>query len=256
MELVAHLAGHYPTLPDVAGFPRRYQRTFQLDALDHDPHAPEPPAETDRARDAITVALQTQGVWEAHETLAAIDVLTHHPGVMLDFGAHVGWYTILAGLFGDGEVITWEEDPETLVLLNANVARHDIDAVFKGPVTEGMPAVNVDGPVSLVKVDLEGVDCWAIDACAHLFAQQQVAAALVEVSPVFEGTGGMCRYVDLVDRLISWGYWPHRIPPKGWDRLDEYREDPLGTLRRHRRLGADWRAVVAGCRQDNFVFLH
>jgi hypothetical protein len=261
----ARLAESYPELPDVAGFPARYQRTFELEVLDHDPHAPEPAYGTyDRARDAVTVSLQAQGVWEAHETLAAVDILATQPGVFLDFGAHVGWYTVLAHLFGAHQVVAWENDPETLSVLIRNVSRvfpHRgmvgvPDVHLRGDVTATGRPVDVDGPVSLMKVDLEGADCWAVDTCAHLFEAGRVAAALVEVSPIFEHDGrGPCSYVSLVGRFMSWGYWPHQIPPKGWDRLDAYREDPVGTLRRHRALGDDWADVVAGCRQDNFLFL-
>lgn len=255
--LTARLAGSYPHLPDVAGFPERYHREFQIEVLDHDPHAaPTPFGVYDRGRDAITVSLEAQDVWEAHETLAAVDVLANHPGLVLDFGAHVGWYTILAGLFGDHPVFAWENDPATVELLAGNIARHRVANTIFGTVSPRMERVRADGAVSLVKVDLEGVDCWAIDACAHLFEEGRVGAALVEVSPIFEHDGrGPCAYVPMVERLMGWGYWPHRVPPKGWDRLDAYREDPLGTLRRCRALGADWVDVVAGCRQDNFLFL-
>jgi hypothetical protein len=250
MTLVsARLASSYPALPDVAGFPARWHREFLLDGLATDPNNP-------AVDDAVTLSIRAQGVWEAHETLAAVDILSSHAGTMLDFGAHVGWFSILAGLFGDGVVHAWENDQDTLRALAANAVRHDLDLTLRGAVSEGMDPVEVDGPVSLVKVDLEGMDCWAIDACARLFEAGRVAAALVEVSPIFEHDGrGPCAYVPLVEQLIGWGYWPHQVPPKSWDRLDEYREAPVTALRRWRALGADWADVVAGCRQDNFLFL-
>lgn len=247
--VTARLAESYPQLPDVAGFPPRWHREFALDGLTVDPNNP-------AVDDAVTLSIRAQSVWEAHETLAAVDVLSNHAGTMLDFGAHIGWYSILAGFFGAGPVVVWENDWETLKVLAANALRHDLDLTLAGAVTETMAPVDVDGPVSLVKVDLEGMDCWAINACAHLFETRRVAAALVEVSPIFEHDGrGACAYVPLVEQLIGWGYWPHRVPPKGWEWLDEYRDAPVETLRRRRALGADWADVIAGCRQDNFVFL-
>jgi hypothetical protein len=247
--VTARLSHSYSALPDVAGFPSRWQREFTLDALGRDPHAP-------HLDDHVSQALRFQGVWEAHETLAAIAVLERFGGVMLDFGAHIGWYSVLAKFFGDGQVIAWEDDAETQLALTDNAIRHDIDLELRGPVTRGMAPVEVDGPVSLVKVDIEGMDCWAIDACAGLFEHGRVAAALVEVSPIFEADGrGVCAYVELVGRLMGWGYRPFRVPPKGWDRLGAYRDAPLETLERWRGLGEDWAVEVARCRQDNFVFL-
>lgn len=256
MLVQAHLAATYPNLPDVAGFPDRYQRSFQLEAPDYDPQALQP-IYGDRIRDAVTMSLQAQGVWEAHETLAAVDVLSHHAGLVLDFGAHVGWYSILASLFGDHPVIAWEDDPEIADFLHRNLARHGVAASVQGRIGPGGTDFIPSGhQIALVKIDLEGMDCWAVDWCADLFKSGRVAAALIEVSPIFEHDGrGPCSYVDLVGQLVSWGYWPHQIPPKGWDRLDEYREAPIETLRRYRALGDNWADVITGCRQDNFMFL-
>jgi len=93
-KVTARLAGRYPTLPDAAGFPAHYQRDLELEVLDRDPNNP-------AVEDAITVAFQRHQVWEPHETLLAVDILTHCPGLVLDFGAHVGWYSILARAFGN-----------------------------------------------------------------------------------------------------------------------------------------------------------
>lgn len=249
MLVSGRLVRSYSNLPDVAGFPARWHREILLDALACDPNAR-------HLDDAVTLSIRAQGVWEAHETLAAIDVLSNNAGTMLDFGAHIGWFSVLAGLFGDGVVWAWETDQDTLMALNANALRYDLDMVLKGAVTETMAPVQVEGPVSLVKVDLEGMDCWAIDACAHLFEAGRVAAALVEVSPIFEHDGrGPCRYVELVERFMGWGYRPYRMPPKGWDWLDEYREAPVATLRARRGLGSDWAWEIDSCVQDNFLFL-
>ena len=41
------------------------------------------------------------GIWEGYETLAALEILTDPAGgIVVDLGAHVGWYTMLAASVG------------------------------------------------------------------------------------------------------------------------------------------------------------
>lgn len=252
----ARLAGHYPALPDVAGFPARYQRELLLDVLAPDPDAAPAYGEYDYGQDAVTEALVKQGVWEAQESLIAVDILATTPGVVLDVGAHIGWYTVLAGLFGGHRVVAFEPDCSTAAVLAANAERYDVAVDYRLGVGPGTPPVEVDGDVALMKCDIEGMDGHAVACCADLFEQRRIRYALIEVSPIFTGDGRSdCDYVALVGRLRGWGYHCYRVPPKGWAHNDEFREVPLLALRRYCELGADWADVVAGCRQDNFVFI-
>lgn len=239
----ARLAEQYPALPDVAGFAYRHEAMFMLDVLD--------------APDEVTAALVAQGVWEAQESAVAVDILATTPGVVLDFGAHIGWYTVLAGLFGGHRVRAFEPDAASAVALAANADRYGLDmALHLAPIGPESPQVTVDGDVALMKCDIEGMDCHAVDCCVGLFEQHRIRYALIEVSPIFTSDGrGPCDYVAMVGRLLDWGYHAYRVPPKGWEHNDAYREQPLATLKRYRELGDDWAAVIAGCRQDNFVFI-
>jgi hypothetical protein len=238
-SVTARLAGHYPALPDVAGFADRFQRSFVLELL---------------PTGNVAESLIAQEVWEAQESTVAVDILASTPGVVLDIGAQVGWYTILAGLFGDHPIIAFEPDARAAAALAVNVARHGVDvehrSTWVGPDT---PPITLDGDVALMKCDIEGADCHAVNACADLFRAHRIQYALIEVSPIFSGSG--CDYVTMVGRLRDWGYRVYRVPPKGWEHNDAYREAPLATLKEHRELGDDWAKVVAGCRQDNFVFI-
>lgn len=252
----AELAQHYSALPDVAGFAPRYWRSLQLDVFRPDPSAAPSDGEWDYGKDAVTESLQLQAVWEAQESTLAVDILANHPGVVLDFGAHVGWYTVLAGVFGGHRVIAFEPDPKMVTALRVNAERYNVDISYRDEVRPSTPPVEVDGVVALMKCDIEGMDGWAVDACAALFAQQRIRFALIEVSPIFYHDGhGASDYVAMVGRLRDWGYRVCRIPPKGWRHNDAYRERPLATLKQYCELGADWATVIAGCRQDNFVFI-
>lgn len=249
------LAGHYPALPDVAGFAERYQRTFDLDVFAHDPQAAPAYGEYDPGLDSVTDSLVLQGVWEAQESTAAVDILARTEGIVLDFGAHVGWYSVLAGLAGH-QVVAIDSDPLCLRAVRCNADRYslDIETVLRD-VDDDSPVLAVDTPVALWKCDIEGQECNAVRMSDHLFRSRSVAFALIEVSPIFTGDGrSTCDYVDLLGRMMAYGYDCYRVPPKGWEHNDAYREDPLDTLVTYCRLPDDgWQGIVAGCRQDNFV---
>lgn len=256
MTVAAKLAGHYAALPDAAGFALRYQRRLLLDVLAPDPTVAPSYGEWDYGKDAVTESLLKQQVWEAQESTLAVDILANHRGVVLDFGAHVGWYTVLAGVFGDHPVIAFEPEAAMVTALSRNASRYSVNLDVQYAVRPDTPKIQVDGDVALMKCDIEGMDGWAVDACADLFEQHRIRFALIEVSPIFYNDGrGPCDYVAMVGQLRDWGYRVYRIPPKGWEHNDAYREHPLATLKQHRELGTDWADVIAGCRQDNFVFI-
>lgn len=256
MTVTAELAHHYPVLPDVAGFAARYQRSLQLDVFSPDPSATPSDGEWDYGKDAVTESLLLQAVWEAQESTVAVDILANHRGVVLDIGAHIGWYTVLAGVFGGHRVIAFEPDPKMVTALRVNAERYNVDISYRDEVRPSTPQIEVDGVVALMKCDIEGMDGWAVDACATLFQQHRIRFALIEVSPIFYHEGrGPSDYVAMVGRLQQWGYRTYQIPPKGWEHNDTYRAHPLATLKQHCELGDDWADVVAGCRQDNFVFI-
>lgn len=256
MSVTAHLSGQYEALPDVAGFSEHHQATFTLDVFTPDAGAAPAYGEYDHGRDAVTESLIKQGVWEAQESTVAVDILASTPGVVLDFGAHVGWYTVLAGLFGGHRVVAFESDPDAWGALSVNAARYGVDVTIQPGVGPGSPRVVVDGDVALMKCDIEGMDGWAVECCADLFRERRIRYALIEVSPIFTADGRSdCDYVELVGRLRGCGYRAFRVPPKGWEHNAAYREWPLSTLISHCGLGEDWAEVVAGCRQDNFVFI-
>lgn len=257
METTARLAEHYPALPDAAGFARRYHAALTLDVLTPDPEEVSLNyGEWDYGRDAVSESLITQEIWEAQESTLAVDILATTPGTVLDVGAHIGWYTVLAGVFGDHQVIAFEPDGYMRTALVRNADRYNVDLTIRDAVGPSTPQLEVGGDVALMKCDIEGMDCYAVECCADLFKQHRIRYALIEVSPIFTNDGRSgCDYVKMTGRLRDWGYRVYRLPPKGWEHNDAYREQPLATLRRYREVGDDWAAVVSDCRQDNFVFI-
>ncbi|AHH20835.1 hypothetical protein NONO_c60590 [Nocardia nova SH22a] len=256
--LTARLAPAYAELPDVAGFAAQFRRDFDLDVFAPDSAAKPGYGEYDPGRDAVTESLLAQTVWEAQESTLAADILAQTAGVVLDFGAHIGWYTVLAALFGAHPVIAFEEHEATREVLEANIRRHSVAADLRPGVTASTTPFAHDsiGEVALMKCDIEGAEDLAVDACAELFADHRIRYALIEISPIFTADGrSNCDYVAMTGQLLDWGYHLFRIPPKGWEHNDEYREQPVATLIRRCAVGADWPAVIAGCRQDNFVFI-
>lgn len=240
------LKQRYDQLADVAGFAPWYQRSFELDMFDAQP----PDC------DCVSWGIISQGVWEAQESTLAVDVLARSSGLVLDFGAHVGWYMTLASLFGEHQVRCYECDSDALTALCRNALRHGCDVqVVADKIDESFRFGDAEH-VAFLKCDVEGAEGHVIDGCDELFRRRLVDVALIEMSPIFTSDGrSTCDYVSLAARLKQYGYDIFRVPPKGWVHNTLFKVDPLDTLREKCRLGDDWADVIASCGQDNFVFI-
>jgi FkbM family methyltransferase len=78
----------------------------------------------------ITDTMRTSGIWEPNETHWFVKSM--RPGdVVIDAGANVGWYTILASkLVGPtGRVYAFEPDPTAFALLQRNIRENGADNV-------------------------------------------------------------------------------------------------------------------------------
>ncbi len=96
--------------------------------------------------------------------------------------------------------------------------------------------------------------------CAVTFTGSvAVTARLAESYPALPDAAGFARRYQTglklnvlspdEDAAPTYGEYDH------WEHNAEYREQPIATLKRYCELGDDWADVVAGCRQDNFVFI-
>lgn len=148
------------------------------------------------------------------------DVL--RPGmVVLDVGAHVGYYTLVAAraVGPSGKVHAFEPCAETLSLLRANVRANgfenveihpyaagssdsrrplhvtgssDSHGLFPHPLTETLRTTEVrtvpvaqivPGPVDLVKIDVEGAEFEALDGMRDLVSGDGPSVLIVEWNP-------------------------------------------------------------------------
>lgn len=162
-------------------------------------------------QDDVSRTLELYGVWERDETAQIASRL--QPGdVFLDFGAHVGWFTLLAAKLG-AQVHAYEGDVENLDLLRQNARLHGVaEQVTAYPVWVDADAhVTIpDGPIRLVKVDLEGNDDQAIRCLGP--ALDRVEELVVEVSPCFND-----RYPAMVANLQAAGFEVFRGDGTRWD---------------------------------------
>lgn len=171
--------------------------------------------------DDVSQTLLRLGVWEKDETEAIARRLK--PGdVFLDFGAHIGWFTVLAATHG-AEVHAYEGDAENLDLLRTNARLHGV----QDRVTAHLVWVDADaycdipaGPIRLVKIDLEGNDDQAIRCLMPALQEGRVEELVVEVSPCFND-----RYPALVAKMCELGYEVYRGNGERWNRMWDFHQD-------------------------------
>jgi hypothetical protein len=250
-----------PLIPDVPAIPHRLRRELTLELYDYRRYGQRGyegegfPHDWCTGQDIISYSIAEQGVWEGYETLTVLDVLDRgkRADLMLDLGAHIGWYSALADQFG---VFTVEASAENNLLIGKNVTeqKYANPWVDTGPawIDEDAPILPADAEtIHLVKIDLEGAENHAVRMLSTLFAARKINYCLMEVSPIFADY-----YPDLVAWVADQGYRIYQIPGKGWERTPEYSDQPLETLRSYCEVPATGlREYVAGLRQENFMFV-
>lgn len=156
--------------------------------------------------DALSRQLVEGAQWERWNTETLIKRNIFNSGVVIDVGAHIGWFSLVAATKGC-TVIAFEGDPENAQLLENNVHRNGFDdqiAVNVEWIDEGwepdLPDVeDLTLPIDLIKVDLEGKDAYAIEGLWKYVGHAK--HLLVEISPVFSDG-----YPELVERICEQGY--------------------------------------------------
>ena len=113
--------------------------------------------------------LRVEGRWEPHDSNSIRQVLEDgdRSGLVVDFGANVGWYTLMAARLGYS-VVAIEGDPDFVDLLRQNVELQGLErlvTIRHDWVDEDYVFVLPDGDVELIKTDLEGSDGYAVEAC-------------------------------------------------------------------------------------------
>lgn len=161
--------------------------------------------------DAVSRVLDAEGVWEKWNTEFLVKRRVFQGGVVIDCGAHIGWYSMLAASQGC-DVFAFEGDPENAALLELNAEMNGFEdriTVTVEWIEDGWKLeVDLD-QVDLIKVDLEGNDEYAIEGVWDAIDSGIVKHLLVEISPVFR-TG----YPELVRRICEAGYSAEVMGPQ------------------------------------------
>lgn len=154
--------------------------------------------------DVLSRSILETGMWEKWDTNLMLSNHVFKGNTVIDIGAHVGWYSLLAASLGC-IVESYEGDPENARLLEGSAERNgwsDLITVHPEWVGEGWTFdVDVNGKIDLIKVDIEGLEVYAIDGLWGFIQSDKVEHLFLEISPVFNDT-----YVGLVSRLLDAGY--------------------------------------------------
>ncbi len=208
------------SIPDWPTVPHSFRHSFTIDVFDADRYSGTTgycPGDGELPR-----SLFAHSMWEAFESVLVLAILAQKPGLVLDFGANVGWFSILALLSGC-PVEAVEADPDFAVLLRTNLTRAALDGwtIHHAWVGADTPPVSELRPVRMVKADVEGNEPYVVQLIEPLLAAGLVDYLLLEVSPCFGS-------VHWLTTLTGHGYVGYRIPDKGFD-VEAFAADPLGS---------------------------
>lgn len=143
--------------------------------------------------DDVSRTIIRTGRWEPRETAVFRKAVARDPGDVIDFGTQIGWYTVQAALLGR-RVLAIEalEEHQAMTYGNAvaNGVHENLFQVLMW-VDHYSPRIIAQPPVaeiSIVKIDLEGNDVYAVNMLHGLFKEGCIANVLCEISPVFNYT--------------------------------------------------------------------
>lgn len=156
----------------------------------------------------VSMSLDLHQTSERADIARFAQILDEQPGTVLDFGSHIGWYTVHAGL-RHCDVFAVDSDPENMRLLHTNCEWHGIDLLgsWLGWIGDGVVLPGeVDDGVRVLKSDVEGMEWQVLDVTRSLWQDRLIDYGLWELSPVFENREVEGTYADLVDEIASYGY--------------------------------------------------
>lgn len=215
-------------------------------------------------QDIISYCIDRQGVWEAEETAVQLDILNElHPepevkatsGIMLDFGSHIGYYSILAAKRGY-QVASFDGSKENLELLAESAKVNGVSHLITPNLCwldDQAPILSRDAEeVQLAKVDIEGAEQYALMMMADLIGGHKIKYLIFEISPTFNDT-----YPSLVETIAGQGYDVYLInSDKTWEHHEELMANPLATVKKYSQIPAEGRKeYVASLHQENFLFV-
>lgn len=162
------------------------------------------------AQDEVSKSIDLQQVWERADTAEFSRILRTRPGLVLDFGSHIGWFTRLALQLGC-DVMAFDASAENMRLLYDNVEMIERTGWLETYVewVGGLdPSLFQLDHVRLFKSDVEGHEDEALNLTRHLWSERKIDYGLWELSPVFEQREGImaASYAALVNEVAAYGY--------------------------------------------------
>lgn len=234
---------------DYAPIPEDLARSFSINVFDWAAYAEDGPYCP--AHDAVSETIGLLGVWEPPETTLALWACRGEAaGIVVDVGAQIGWYTMLAATCGR-KVLAIDADAACLRLLRASAKENGFGGQVKTKHLRVGPdsAIKTMGPVRLVKIDVEGAENDAIKALWDGFEEHRIDHLLMEVSPVFDDY-----YPALVLQLIDVGYRAYRLPPKRTPPYPLSSPADLEPFRLDRLETSEIVEQIEGCVQEDMWF--
>lgn len=180
------------------------------------------------AHDAVSETIVSHRIWEPRETILALQVCQGHVGeLMVDVGAQLGWFSLLAGACGL-EVQALDADAANVDALEQSARTNGWQLrvhALRLRVGPNTPPYLSGTRIRFAKIDLEGAEADALAMLWPTIAGQTLDHLMMEVSPVFKpGT----HYQDLVARIVACGYDAFLLPPKQHPPVSM--EDPPAAL--------------------------
>lgn len=160
--------------------------------------------------DDVSRTLDLYGIWEPIETSVFLDALERCPGIVIDFGSQIGWYSMLATHRGHDVLAVeplWEHAELTRINSQRNPGKLTQTQHWMG---NHSPTLDAEGcpPISIVKIDIEGAERHALRCIKNLLDADLVANLLVEISPTFNDS-----YPAIVLDLLNRGYKATALNP-------------------------------------------
>lgn len=161
-------------------------------------------------KDDISRTISNIGVWEAEDTAIVQRLLIENrqenkDQMVIDFGCHVGWYSLLAADLGY-DVIAIDGDKENIGVLQRNLEPRGFESLVQANyiwVDEATNPLDVDDyrEIELVKIDLEGSERHAIRMIYGPIVTRRIKNIHIEVSPCFNSS-----YPEIIRFLEEHGY--------------------------------------------------
>ena len=185
--------------PDMTAVPERLHVSFDIEVYD------DCEADTDWT---VSDSIKRHGIWEPVETAVMASAFAGNPGAyFFDFGAHVGWYSVLARCW-NLEVVALEAAPGNVEMLQR---RGDDDLTVLAAWIDEDYRCDMGASIAplIVKMDIEGNEEHAVRGLRQGFENHYISQALIEMSPVFNNS-----YPMIARTLVRCGYECWVLPEK------------------------------------------